>query len=415
MKLNDFKVALFLTPKYVRGVRKWTTALTIFVMLLTFLNIIVVNGLLVGIIVGSYEGFRDSFTGDIFIETYEGDAVIEKTQELVSYLEQHPYVEAFSPRIFANAVLSEQSDKLDVPGSNSKEERLSSLVIGVDVEREAEIFNLPDSIIEGSYLEKNDIGWVIIGANLLERYSPFFDNPLNESYPGDRLDIDIGGYEDTFRIKGVIKAKAEALDGAVIMNDSELRKILGRTEFNADTIPVKVIPGIDPSLVINELKNTEFIKYARFRTAADVIGRFLDEIRRTFEGIGAIVGFIGLIVASITIFIIVFIAAIERQRFIGILKGIGISSASIKLSYVFLAMFYALIGITIGALLLVFVFIPYFDANPIDFPFSDGILYVPFFETLVRTAIILVASVIAGFIPARMIVNKPAIQSIMNR
>ena len=287
--------------------------------------------------------------------------------------------------------------------------------MGVDVEKENETFGLGKFILEGSYLEKEDIGWVLVGANLLERYSPFFENPLNESYPGDKLFLNIDGVDYTYRVKGVIKSKTEGFDSSVIINDTELRRILGRTEYNADNIPVKIKEGLDASFVRDEFAASRFSKYARFRTTQEVIGKYLDDIRVTFEAIGAVVGFIGLIVASITIFIIVFIAAIERQRYIGILKGIGITPASIKLSYVFLALLYAVVGIGLGVILLVVVFIPYFAANPIDFPFSDGVLYVPFGGTLIRTIIILVASVAAGFIPARMIVNRPAIQSIMNQ
>ena len=130
MTWRDFRVALFLTPRYIKGVRKWTTIMTIFVMLLTFLNIVVVNGLLVGIIVGSFEGVRDSFTGDVFIETYEGDSVIKNTQELTLYLDDSPYVESYTPRILDNAILTESSDKLNVPGSNYERVGISALVIG---------------------------------------------------------------------------------------------------------------------------------------------------------------------------------------------------------------------------------------------------------------------------------------------
>jgi ABC-type antimicrobial peptide transport system permease subunit len=96
--------------------------------------------------------------------------------------------------------------------------------------------------------------------------------------------------------------------------------------------------------------------------------------RQHLEYLGSAISGIGLVVASITIFIVIFVNAITRRRYIGILKGIGINRKAILYSYIYQAVIYALSGIIVGMVLIFFFIKPYFTANPINFPFSDGIL-----------------------------------------
>ena len=78
-------------------------------------------------------------------------------------------------------------------------------------------------------------------------------------------------------------------------------------------------------------------------------------------------------------------------------------------------MFYALLGSGIGLLIVYFGLVPLFAAHPIDFPFSDGILVAPLIETLIRVGLLVFATLIAGYIPARMIVRKNTLDSILGR
>jgi hypothetical protein len=58
---------------------------------------------------------------------------------------------------------------------------------------------------------------------------------------------------------------------------------------------------------------------------------------------------------------------------------------------------------------------PYFDANPINFPFSDGILAATPEGAFTRVAILLIVTIIAGYIPATIIVRKNTLDSILGR
>ena len=62
---DSFRVARFLAIRAIKNSSKWTTGLIIFVMVLTFLNLVVVSGILVGLIQGSETAFRERFIGDL--------------------------------------------------------------------------------------------------------------------------------------------------------------------------------------------------------------------------------------------------------------------------------------------------------------------------------------------------------------
>ena len=59
--------------------------------------------------------------------------------------------------------------------------------------------------------------------------------------------------------------------------------------------------------------------------------------------------------------------------------------------------------------------VPYISAHPIVLPISNAILVAPIPDTALRVALLAVATVIAGYIPARMIVRKNTLDSILGR
>ena len=111
----------------------------------------------------------------------------------------------------------------------------------------------------------------------------------------------------------------------------------------------------------------------------------------------------------------IFINAITRRKYIGILKGIGINGRVIEFSYVFQSIFYAVIGSGIGLAVVYGFLVPFFAAHPIDFPFSDGILVAPVDQTFFRVGLLVFSTLVAGYIPAWMIIRKNTLDSILGR
>ena len=216
-------------------------------------------------------------------------------------------------------------------------------------------------------------------------------------------------------VKGILKSKVDTVSTKVFFIDKELRELTNRNDYGLDEISIKLKPGTDPAAVRDALLRTGVGQYAKVQTFEDGEPKFLKDIQNTFALLGNMISSIGLVVASITIFIVIFINAITRRKFIGILKGIGISGRTIEVSYLFQSIFYAICGSGIGLIVLYFFLVPYVDAHPIDFPFSDGIIVATAYGTSLRVALLVFATMVAGYIPARMIVRRNTLDAILGR
>jgi len=194
--------------------------------------------------------------------------------------------------------------------------------------------------------------------------------------------------------------------------------MIGRSDNNVAEVSIKLKNNGSESeaeLVRDILKSNGIDKVAKVQTSADAEPKFIKDMKETFAILGNVLSSLGLVVASITIFIVIFINAITRRKFIGILKGIGINEKAIEISYILQSFFYALCGSVVG-IIVVYAFLePGLRANPIDFPFSDGILVAPIGGTMLRVGLLMVTTIIAGFIPARLVVRKNTLDSILGR
>jgi ABC-type lipoprotein release transport system permease subunit len=216
-------------------------------------------------------------------------------------------------------------------------------------------------------------------------------------------------------VKGIVKGKVDQVDFRVFMPATTLRNLIGRTDYNVDEVSIQLKPGVDPLVVKNFLVKDGVGQYAKVQTWEESLPKFLLDIRDTFGLLGNVIGSIGLVAASITIFIVIFVNAITRRKFIGILKGIGIEATAIEFSYVLQSFFYAVVGIGIGLLILYGFMVPYIASHPIKFPFSDGILVAEIPNTINRALILLFATLVAGYIPARIVVKQNTLDAILGR
>lgn len=409
------RIGFFLALRQIRRASVWTTSLIVFVMVLTFLNLVVVSGILVGLIEGSVEANRIHYTSDVVLSNLAKKDYIEQSPKILSIVSALPEAEAYTARYIQGGTVetgykqAAKEEDIETAGSS---------FVGIDPVAENSVTNLSKFIVEGTYLEAGDYDQIMIGANLLKKYLPI-ESPgfttLSDVSIGDKVRIKINGISREVTVKGIIKAKVDELGFRVFFLDKQLRGLIGRDDYNVDEVSIKLKPGSDPALVRDGLVRSGVGQYARVQTFEDAQPKFLKDIKATFALLGNMISSIGLAVASITIFIVIFINAITRRKFIGIMKGIGISGTSIEASYVFQSIFYAVIGSSIGLAILFGLLQPYIAANPIDFPFSDGILVAPLGETMFRILLLVMTTVIAGYIPARMIVRKNTLDSILGR
>jgi ABC-type lipoprotein release transport system permease subunit len=384
-------------------------------MVLTFLNIVVVSGVLIGLIEGSVSGWREKYTGDVFISTFTEKKYIENTQKVLSVVENTPGIENYSTRYADGGTIeSNWKKKIDI---TDKGETAGVTFVGVVPSKELSVTGIDKDLIEGEFINNNDFDKVVLGYLTLKRFLPFEAAGFTaiNAQIGDKILVKIGDVTREVYVKGIIKTKVDENDRRVFFPAAQLRQMIGRDDFNVDEIAIKLKEGVEPIEVRDRLIALGLDKYAKIETYEDAQPKFLDDIKKTFALLGNVISSIGLAVASITVFIVIFINALTRRKFIGILKGIGIDRRAIEVSYIFQSFFYAVIGSLIGLFVVYALLVPYFDANPINFPFSDGILVATLSGTMIRLTILIVITIIAGYIPARLIVRQNTLDSILGR
>ncbi len=415
MFLSNLRVGFFLAIRQLRRSSLWTTGLIISIMILTFLNLVVISGILVGLLEGAIQNTKEHYTGDIIIITPREKTFIEGSPDIINIVNSIPEVSFISPRYTSGGIIEsnykERIKETDIP------EEVSTSFAGIDPIAEDQTTGLSKLLIEGEYLDVDDFDQVIIGALLIDRYLDFESelfSTLKNVYVGSKVRIEINGAVREVTVKGILKSKVDEIDRRVFFPEKQFKNLIGQTNINE--ISIKLTGDADPILVKKALIASGISeKDAKVQTFEDAQPKFLKDMKATFKLLGNIISYIGLAVASITVFIVIFINALTRQKFIGILKGIGINGTAIEISYIFQSFFYAIIGAVIGFSILQIILVPYFAAHPINFTFSDGILVAPLTETLGSATLLIIITVIAGYLPSRMIIRKNTLDSILGR
>lgn len=413
---TPYRVGWFLGIRQIKRANIWTTILIVFIMMLTFLNMVAVSGILVGLIVGGNIANKKLYTSDVIMTTKAGRVSIDNTHTILDTISTIPAVENYSARMLSGATV--EAGYLERADFGKKADTAGTQLAGIDIEQEEGLTNISSSVTEGSFLREGESGYVVLGANLLKRYSSSFGDgfdSLDRVYPGDRVKITANGNTAEFIVKGILNSKVGELSIRAFVTEQDFIRLTGRTNLQVNEIAVQHVPSISDDRLKEILVSYGFNTYAKVQTATEAIPQFLDQIKTAFGLLGNVIGGIGIIVASITIFIVVFINAVTRRKFIGILKGIGVQPASIRFAYILQALFYALLGSLIGLVVLYGLLVPALAAHPLDFPFSDGILVAPAGGTIFRMVLLLLVSVVAGFLPAWMIVRKNTLSSILGR
>lgn len=412
----NIRVGFYLAVRQLRRASLWTTGLIVFVMLLTFLNLVVVTGILVGLIEGINESYRTQYTGDVILSSLATKNYIEDTSSVLSFIHTLPQVAEITERYQTGGVV--EANYLTRTSDTDKPNATGAQVVGIDPSAENAFTGLASHIIDGQYLAEDDYDQILVGHFLLAKYAfgqqPGL-TPLTDVGPGTKVRLTINGATREMTVKGVIKSKISVLATSIFMPAAELRTLTGRTDQNVAQIAIRLTPGSDPDAFKQLLLASGIGAKAKVQTFTDSIPNGVADIKTTFSMLGNGFSSIGLVVAAITIFIVIFINAITRRKFIGILKGIGISGQAIEISYIFQSLFYAVIGSAVGLVVLYAFLVPTVAAHPIDFPFSDGILVAPLVDTGMRVALLIFTTVVAGYLPSRMIVRRNTLDSILGR
>lgn len=411
---TSLKLGIFLGVRQLRRANRSTTGLIIFIMTLTFLNLVVVSGILIGLIVGGNIANRSQYTGDVILTTPYGKNDITGSQNIIATLQSNSHVTGYSERFIQGGTI--EANYKTRTNFNDLPNQTSTQITGIDVGHEQDFSTISKYVTEGSFLDPTQSGYIVIGANLLERYSTFDTGTLLKGvYPGDTVKVTINGATQEFIVKGILKSKVGQVSLRAFITENDFLRVAGRSSLDANEISIRHDSVVSDDQLKQQLVASGFSDDAKIQTATEAIPDFLNQIKLAFGVLGNMIGAIGIVVASITIFIVIFINAVTRKKYIGILKGIGVAPMAIQISYLLQSLFYAASGSILGTAILYGLLVPFFNAHPVNFPFSDGILVADPIGTFVRVVILLVVTLIAGYIPARMIIKKNTLDSILGR
>lgn len=414
--MNSLRIGILLGFRQIQRASVWTTLLITFVMMFTFLNLIAVSGILVGIIVGAEREVRESAIGDIVITPLPNENNILHTPDFVHALDTYPEIQSYSVRQKGSAVL--EANYMERRDLSSERDTANIILTGIDPKNEDKMTHLSDFVIEGEYLNDEEEGYILVGVYYLKEYAQKFGDvfdSVSDIHPGDTVRISMNGISKEMIVKGLVSSKADEISLNTYIPEREFRRLFGKLDQNADQIVMRLDKPTSNVGVKASLMQSGLGEYAKIQTFEESLPKFLIDMKDTFNLLGTFIGSIGIVVASITIFIIIFINALSRRRHIGILKGIGVSANAIEIAYVLQAAFYALLGSLIGAVVTYGILIPYFDANPIEFPFSDGVLVADPLFTFYKFSTLFIITLIAGYLPAKIITRQNTLNAILGR
>lgn len=414
--MRSLRIGLLLGLRQIQRASLWTTSLIIFVMMLTFLNLVATSGVLVGLIEGAEKAVRESALGDVVITELDGEDHILETESFVREMAAYPEIATYSVRYKGSASL--EANYKERRNLQNERDIANVTVTGIDPVQENIMTNIGNLLVEGEYLNPNEEGYILIGIYYIEEYAQQFGDVFESVagvHPGDTVRLTYGDTSKEFIVKGIVQSKVDEVNLSTFIPEREFRRFFGRLDRNADQIVIRTTTPEANTAIVSSMQASGLGAFAKILTFEENLPKFLIDIKNTMNLLGTFIGSIGIVVASITIFIIIFINALSRRRHIGILKGIGIERSVIEIAYVSQAAFYALTGSILGAIVTYAFLVPYFDQNPIQFPFSDGILSADPEGTFIKFIILFLVTLVAGFVPAWMIAKENTLNAILGR
>lgn len=413
---KDLTVGKFLAFRELKRSNPWSTALIIFVMSLTFFNMVLMGGILIGLADGMKNSFKTYYSSDILIKPASHTTSISQSSVLDSLIKSTPTYQALSKRYTLTTIL-ENENKVKIKDTEIGQ-RVSTTLVGINPREEDAVAALSTQVISGEYLNDYDTEGVILGKNLLAEYSKgtSTESRLEGVVIGSRLKLIIGAVTTDVIVKGIIDTGNSTVDNRIFILESTMRALMNNQNLNVNEIAILLHQGSDNNeakgyIVDNFPYNTDIT----VETADEALPKTISDMKKTFSMLGNIVGFISLIVGAITIFIVIFVNAITRRKYIGIMKGIGISARAIEISYVIQSLFYAFSGILFSSIIINWFLAPWFDLHPLKFPVTEGKLAITTGGLIIRGCILVATAFISGYVPARIVTKQNTLDAILGR
>jgi putative ABC transport system permease protein len=387
---GTLRVAAFLAYSSVARANAGVIILTVLILALAGLNLLFVPGLLEGLVASSDIKVRDTFAGDLVVESATENPLIQDPSNIINDISRIEGVVAATPRNTIGAEL-----KLG-------NERTTCTVSGIEPETEPSVFTIDRFMIEGSYLTKDDAD-VVLGIQLAgadKENIELYSRSLKHAHAGDTITVTYAnGIARNYKVKGIFRADFIQTDLQALISEREFESVNPAARGMAQSIRVKTsgkpaIDGVREAIIAIR----PGLRVFPWEDYAGIMRSMTD----SFNVINTILNVVNVLVAGITVFIVTYIDVTNRRKQIGIQRAIGITPGSLVLAYLLRVAFYAVVAIGIAWLGFVFVIMPVEARFPFHFPF--GPVYLAFgSHSLLRASVILMCSaIVAALIPVWM-------------
>ena len=406
---RDLSTSFFIAYKSITRGRKSTLLLIVFILSLSFVNMLFISGVLAGIWDSELDAYINFAAAHISINPQQQPTVkqyIENQDSVRAAILTIPGVIQTVRHYQLAGSFSYDKDK------NGQYVSISGILLGIDPGEDEKVFIVQNRMLAGERLQSSDTDQVVLSSAVAGGYNAIqrAGADLGGAKVGDKVRITYAnGVQRTYTIKGIyddalginysfITAKeAESVLGV----SNSANKILLRTDLSRDPIDYyqRRIQSMFPNLVVKTYMS-DLGSIASFQAALNLIS--------------IIVSAISVMVAAITIFVLIYVNAISKQRQIGILKAIGIKQSIIVNAYVMQSLFYTCCGVAAG-FFAVFAFLrPLLLWRPV--PLISGVMNLTLSYNTLGVAIGIACFIIAGFlagrIPAKLVARKDILTAI---
>lgn len=361
--IKSIQVAVFLAGKAIFRSNLALSLVTIFMMILVYVNLVFTPSLLEGVIDKANSQQIDTLTSNISVEPGNSDDSISDAGALMEQIRQIQGVTGVTGTRSAPAQLTKGNEKTAVE------------ITGINPNSYGNVFTSPHNMISGEFLSPGDTNQIVLGAQIvgtgkndqLELYS----DSLKNVQVGDKVTATYpGGIKKTYTVKGIFYNQFVQSDLKSFVSDTEFDKVAPGSKTEQISVRTE---GVNEQHVIDQIsKLRSGLQYRTWHERAGFLQSFTDSL----EIVNRILRAVALFVAGITIFIVTYVDLVNKRRQIGIERAIGINAPTIILAYVLRAIVYTIAGSVFGLVVFLSAVVPLEARFPFHFPFGDVLLSV---------------------------------------
>lgn len=396
--LSNLNLSLFLAYKSITKGNKGTLVLTIFIMSLIFVNLVFTASIFLGLGNTVNNQVINTLYGNVALEPKTDEKYISDVYSLKQKINSVPGITGISAQYVTGAAFS------------YKDKSGAWAIRSINPDDEITVTTIHNFMIDGEYLSKLDSDEIILGKEIPGGYGGDLEHlSLGGVKVGDSINVLFNnGVSRSFRVKGVFDANFQQSNNIAYISQKEMESVLG-LEDKASLILIKTTDKGNEDSYIKQFLELGIKDEIKPWT---VYAAMVKNITASFDMIALLIAVIGLFVASVTIFIIIYVNTISKRRQIGILRAIGIEGSVIMHSYILQAMFYAISGTIIGLFIMFFILKPWFITHPLKFPVGFVSLLIVPEKVMVNSISLIAAALAAGLIPSWMAVRETILEAI---